>query len=599
MMRIYRWKKPELTVTLTAGGTLLANTTYYLAGYFRSRLGGYVYWGACGPMSAIQSFTTDSSNKSISVAWQTSGDITGFSAGGVATIVESEGHCLTSGDYVIIQSGTYAGTWSITWIDYDRFSIDETFDGTETASWLCETLHNGADSIVFFMDTTNPVNQNGITWSNTTSRKMSHRQYDISYTSTPVAVTAPYSIQTCSYSVPILRGDYNFDRSYKYIFDLGMPAIVGAEASWASDDAFIQDLQYEFESAGLSPYCTANQRTNNNGLTFFGFLEFNSLYMVLDDASIFVTYGNIKLPHVTFDNCVVQYQALTTRAWAQYIARNCQTNAASNSGFDVFPTSYGSTYTNQWGIGATIDLTSRQYSGLAIVDGGMGVSYPRAGYVHDSKMENSGFIYTVYNPSYYPPEGHRTLVNFTQTKNTYSQDMTIYTYQVNTPYTQHYENYNTDREDNLKKFVMNTSNSDIDIVCHRTGIIYLSDDINEASCVITSASGDVYTYSSNEDGEIAFDIVEQYSYPRRNVYDDNIQYDFYIEISKDGYDTYETTVHLAQDIGGMPVTLPTPTYYQQQITGSVTSDEISGLVALTSITGIVATDNITGVVEND
>ena len=32
---VYRWKKPELTVTLTEGGTLLPNTTYYYFGFFK------------------------------------------------------------------------------------------------------------------------------------------------------------------------------------------------------------------------------------------------------------------------------------------------------------------------------------------------------------------------------------------------------------------------------------------------------------------------------------------------------------------------------------------------------------------------------------
>ena len=159
--RVYRWKKPELTVTLTAGGTLDASATYYIAGYLENVFNAY---RKChGPLSDVSTFTTDGTNRSISVSWKTTGDITSFEDGSAGyTIVNSAYHCLTDGNTITINDGYYAGNYAITWIDYNKFRITKDVSGTYESAWRCSVLPNTAVGLDLYISKTAPLDSDGL-----------------------------------------------------------------------------------------------------------------------------------------------------------------------------------------------------------------------------------------------------------------------------------------------------------------------------------------------------------------------------------------------------------------------------------------------------
>jgi len=135
-MRIYSWKKPELIVTQTTGGSLIEGTTYYLYARFRYTTGGTNNTCASqSPRTDVIPITITAGNSAFNLGWKTSGNITAYSSGGTGiTVVTSNRHCLDSGNVVTILSGTYAGTYTITWLSYNTFSIPTAYSVTETSS---------------------------------------------------------------------------------------------------------------------------------------------------------------------------------------------------------------------------------------------------------------------------------------------------------------------------------------------------------------------------------------------------------------------------------------------------------------------------------
>lgn len=98
---VYGWLKPTLELELVEGGTLLANTKYYVRGMMKYNSSTFHNCGSC--MSDVYEITTTSTAKSIKITQKTYRDITAFASGGSnITTVTSTRHCLKTGDKRII-----------------------------------------------------------------------------------------------------------------------------------------------------------------------------------------------------------------------------------------------------------------------------------------------------------------------------------------------------------------------------------------------------------------------------------------------------------------------------------------------------------------
>ena len=545
-MKITRFKKPELTISLTPGGTLAASTTYYLVGYFDSLIGGYsVYYGASSPLSDVYSFTTDTTNKSISVDWWTSGSIDSYTDGTGTTIVNSTTHCLQTGDEISIDSGFYSGTThTMTVIDYDTFSIPVSYSGDTTGTtWKCEMLANDARAFKCWMHTVYPLTSDGTWYTSTFNQPFSHLPYYDGYTTTPVAIDAPFSNKATPYSIPQFNG--LFDKSYYYIFEAGSPAIVGDETTLS-----LSDLNDEFVAAGLYPSC----RASNVDLQYFGFLEFENATNELENISVACAFGSFNAPSLTLkEGCVLIQRPLQNHTYAQYIARNTILAVPYPKLLRYTATAYSDTTFNAQMLYRQILLSNSDiYEDITMFGNGsfMNTANPSIGILRNSTLYNTSIYYSIGGTL--PVAGFRNLQNVSLLRNgDLTYDIVIY---YTGTYTQEFENINTDREDNLKECQMNTAAGEVDVVFYRSGNIYLEDSISGATVTIT-ASGDTYNYTSDSGGTITFDVVEQYSYPRLNIQNDNVVTDFTINIVKEGYDTYNTTIRLAEDIVDMYISL--------------------------------------------
>jgi len=570
-MRIYRWKKPELTVTLTTGGTLLDNTQYWVTGQFRSYNtlgGGYtIFYNGSGPHADAVTFTTDAVNKSIEVSWQTSGSITEISdAGSGEVLITTELHCLRDNDEITIMSGAYAGTYDITWVSYNSFKITATWGATDTPTWECYELPNDCQSISLWMHTKNPVNSDGTLNKETgRSQYVSHAWNYRAYTTNPIVVTAPFALAR-QQSDPFFSG---YDASYGRMFETGMPIIVGTETSLSLDE-----LNDEFKAAGLFPECHASSGDGSGSgthLDFYGYIDFKNVTTTYQYLSVNVQWGSIRMDNAVFRDSAVLFRGNLFRSWCGFIARNTTLSVGYNSQFDIIPSDNDSTSFNPKQTVISLVPSTTHYDNVYIMNKNVvNCSYPRTGTITNSKFYGP-YLYWVMDgrgdPPTYPPVGHRSISNTEIKLNRSSFDFTIYSYGVGYYYVQNFENIDTDRELNIKKAYMNTTNSDIDVVFWRTGNIYLVDDIDGANINIVG-SGYTYDFTSSS-GVTAFDVREQMSYPRYNIYNDNVIENFVITVTKDGYENYTTTVPLGQDLVDLYIELAPAVKTRQDIEGNV------------------------------
>lgn len=597
-MRCYSWKKPELTVTLTPGGTLAASTQYWLIAQFRSGLGVfYVFWSGNSPISDVATFTTDAVNKSISVAWKTTGNITAYAdAGGGEVLVTSEKHCLDTGDEITIESGAYAGVYDITWVSYDIFKITATWGATGTATWRCEELMNEANGIRFWLHSTNPLNADGSynAPAGTDYRHdyMSHIYSNVAYQTNPVVVTAPYALTQRPYDSPFFL---EWDKSWAMAWETGMPYIYGTETSTT-----LEDIHAAFDEAGMYPYC----RASSNDITYYGFIDLDDVETVFEDITVHCLLGGFKMRAARLTRSMVMFSNTLVRNFCGFIAENTMTGAVGIEKFDIFPSDYSADNFNPMKIVTNTDLSSetRSKEGMYVANiapGNTNFPYPRGETtVKNSQFYNQQFIYIIFRTAY-PAEGFRTFRGLTLKKSQYTSDFWWHTYEVEN-YVVNLENIDTDRAKNLKanRRLGDAAKGILDMIFWRTGTFYINDDIDGASILIV-AGDDEYEYVS-VNGVVDFDIIEQKSYPRWNTpgyYDDRIIEDFVITISKDGYQIHTLTVPLARDLVGLYVELTPvipPIYINQEITGSIETIEIEGEITQTEITGSIETTEIEG-----
>jgi len=141
-LHCYGYLKPTLELSLTEGGSLAANTTYYVVGFYSTTPNTYA--GITGPMSDVYEITTTDTHKSIEISHKTYRDIQSFSDNGDGrTLVNCTRHCFLEGDVFTIETGSYAGSQTVDeWVDYNSFIIDTTYVDATASTCYSEGLYN-------------------------------------------------------------------------------------------------------------------------------------------------------------------------------------------------------------------------------------------------------------------------------------------------------------------------------------------------------------------------------------------------------------------------------------------------------------------------
>lgn len=175
-VKVYGWRKATLELAVVEGGSLTANTTYYVCGMMKHVP--QTYNSVCGPLSDIYSISTTSTARTISITQKTYRDIEYFSetVSGLTTVASTR-HCLNDNDVIYIESGLYSGNWTITKLDYNTFTINTPFIGTEQVQCYTSGLYynhpedasgsyynnSNYTCMTYYISTSNPL-EDGIEW---------------------------------------------------------------------------------------------------------------------------------------------------------------------------------------------------------------------------------------------------------------------------------------------------------------------------------------------------------------------------------------------------------------------------------------------------
>jgi len=544
-IRVYRWRKPELTVTPTVGGTLLANTTYYLTGYLGKRQNSY---NECdGPFADVVSFTTDTVNKSISVYWKVTVPIQSFADAGSGRIrVTATNHCLTAADTLIIEGGVHAGTYTVTtWENYNQFLITRAFVSDYTTTFRVETPHNrctdnanGTVWLKLYLDTTTPFN--GTAWQGLSSR-FSHIYIADGYTTNNIVITAPFNVSYNAAQHPQVYADgYTFPswckvkEKGKIYIEITASTETVATLKQALIDADVQDVAY----------CTSKE------FVLFGTLYVYSGSITFTDFIIVCHWGNMDSASfgnlLVYVRCSLNFIQTWYKAYLRSNASYCNIIiqvfygvALSGSGANNIPTGLNNTYLMSPGLsGEQVILVG--YTNMTMTIPGNGV------WLHFSNIGKELINCKLYQGAMMLNLSVNVL-EYRTVRGLYIESPYGYDIIHMSNYESHYDNVDNNRALNRKTVYAHSSYYGLGVgkvYFHRTGIILVKTSdgvaIQSAQVIITDNVGNVYTYTTDVNGSVSYDVLEQVSTSPAlvNNYYTNIFYEnFEITVSKTGSQT--------------------------------------------------------------
>lgn len=586
--KVYRWKAPELTVTLTSGGTLDASATYYIFGFFtnHNNLIPTSYNKAYSPILPAQTFTTTDTNKSVSVAWKTSGIITSFEDSSVGKVkVNSTMHCLDTGNTIVID-GSYAGTYPITYVDYNSFTINGSFGGDASASWTCSVLPNLANGIEFYISKASPFNSDNVFVGSIYG--FSHNYINRGYITNPVSVTAPYNTSNATYNH---WPGYNYPtKQYSdLVWTIGKPAIV-----IDTGNTTITTLSSMINESGISPtnIIMGNlvKLTAHLNVTTTYDHTLTSYQFVCEDVIFYWPYLILQEGSISSNKAIVR------------AVINCKLYNSSfyaDSAVDNFPSSYAGS--NRFNCNLNIAYSNFAYDGINII-GDWTWTRP-IGYIKNSNVY-AGMFYMVYQGDWYGVGLQpRNLINvYIDVQGAYTYDIRVYNSINPGTLIIEYENINTSRFNNRKVLYNAGAYAYVaDYYFYRslTFQVVGNDDsaIDGVALDITDNQGSIYNYTSDASGNITVDLIEQYVKLAPNVGSTgtNTYYEnFVFTFRKVGYETqvqkYTTGRNITDALNSEKVWMvpsPSPVYVNQFIGGTVFTSLISGVVSSPIITGSI------------
>lgn len=600
-LRIYRLRPPELSLTLVDGGTLAANTKYYVSGYFRLN---WTYSDVPSIFAEVKDITTNDTQKSISVAWKVTVPIQSFEDGGTGYIkVNATSHCATDGNTIIIEDGAYAGTYTVTWVDYHSFLIAGTYSTTYTSTFRVESAHNGMSGLILYCSTVTPFS--GDPTKGTWQRGLycydfSHYTWQGGITANPTVISAPYSVPMYG-SHPQIMGTFytlppwckSMEKGNVWISVLG-PATV-AELKQACIDADVTDIAYvdhnSFHLCGIL-YIAAPWNTPLPGSLTFTDMHI-SVYMGMMGG-----YAPTST-QLQFYRCSVEYMLVGygtyNAAYAEKSTFMFQTAGAWGGPPYIYPIGVDNTFVAVTGIGSegmganftvtnmtvnmnsqtwNIDMTdgTRLYKNIRINGGALYCYYvwcPSTARNIDGCYINSGLTYDVVDAVWYV---NTTPLNL--------------------------RNVDTPRADNKKIVYWNYDiSSGQDVYFWRSGLISVTNAsgtaITDASVNLTNNQGAQYNFTTDASGIVSYEILEQFSKQTNGVASfgtDTFYENWITTVNKTGFLEYKNITKIAKNIES-EITLtetPDPVYYNQQIDGSIVSASLTGNIEINSIQGAVS-----------
>lgn len=631
MINVHGFRKPTLELELVAGGTLDANTTYYVCGFFA--FCPYAYNNISSPLSDIYSITTSSTHRSIRITQKTYRDIQGFTDNGDGkTLVSCQRHCLTTGDIIKIATGSYAGSWPVTRVDYHSFLINTAFiDDTPVQCYTDATVYNkpsvsnAAIGMNYCISKTNPYPSIGnfVKANNWTEPPYQNnmRMYN------PVTITSQPSQNPGSGHINMAvnkldTGIYeDIAKEYGSVF----VDVINNTATTFSDIAnAVIDAGFKYNSH-YSEYGYSKTFDLLGSIRFLG--ADSSLSAVGTTINIYgemFHYTAGYEANIQLTNCLINIFPATFSANFLSTANNSVFyNGSNNSGYTRWI--FGDNLTLYFGPRQGPSTSECDVPNLTYTDKVTGLSKPY-GIVQNKSFKDIGrysYLQNTYNQTQFincslfaiywilRSEAAGTNPDIYMMENCY-----IYTtgvasdkrhifylgYPLTTGYSHQidYLNINTDEDDN-KKICTNNTQMNMTARFFRRVEFYIKHEntnIEGAAVTITDGSGNEYSGVTNDSGYLYLDVLEQVYHitesdsvettynPARNTF----YGDFTIRIEKEGY--MDEIIRFDSMYGNEDVkvslnTVPPAIYYQKELKGTVKQLSIIGSVKQYKITGTV------------
>lgn len=526
---VYGWKKPTLELALVSGGSLLANTTYYVCGFMKYNP--YVYGACASPISDIYTITTTSTEKTISITQKTYRSITAFAdAGGGVTTVTSVLHCLISGDQIKIDSGSYAGTWTITKVDKDTFTIPTAYVDNVAVDCYTDSLYynhppygtsgypgTAYHCMSYFISTINPF-ADGITW--TGGNQWTNAAYQAYNNTNPALITAQ----------PTQRGNYNGELVvnhintgvYKAVADYGTVAVyidathtLAQIAQAVADAGFPYNCYYNatencFNLVGsLSAVGSASLTITNTNMTivcgeFFG--STNTQININSSVFNMIPAGIQKYVRFTGSKNVIVMAAASLAIIGNIVGTN---NIFQGGEFLSANTTIN--YTN---LPDMSTINAGVYESKIVRASGAGLMQTSYGAQVWKNCETLSIYWTGINSAKNYEPNIYMMENCYMTMNSYNWHFRFYQYPAQAGYSNlvRFLNIDTDDVNNIKRCIHN-SLCNLDFRFYRRMEFHIQDKdgnalVNAAVTIIDNADNE-YSGNTDSNGYLFLDYMEQ------------------------------------------------------------------------------------------
>jgi len=628
MARVIEYKKPVLTATLTEGGDLQPNTTYYMTGFFNGNYNQTYRYSGYSPMADVISFTTTDTHKSVSISWRSDYyDIVGFSdnGDGKTRVIIPKHNTFGYLNYnqIVISGGTYDGKWNVEYggIDYliidteyvDTYSTQGYFDNVN-GSWASE--YNYYSGLVLYLDTTNPYSTGD--WI-LEKGKFSHRYYGDGYENkNPIIIDDEIGYwQDPPYHYDIYKTyrDWKVPDNVK-LTERGKPQIIlTEETTWDDLMQVVKDCDVE-DRFIMNDRCMMMYgdiiQSHHYGA---GELEIVDKDIIGMDA-VFNSYGLTGKEKIRFENCSLAMNNLIYKAYLSVTANNC---LIKFGGMQRIPVGMGNTYfftlsqswylNNNYEIAYDYTLEDVTFKGASNTNSLLFVIfYGDYSLVRDVKLIDARHLMDLSNPSDY--KNNRVIQSmYIESDMSYDIMISPRNELIASDKIISLQNVDTPRDNNLKKIYNYGSRKDTFEWVHfyRTGTITIVDKddnvIEGVTITITDNEGTIYSGTTDVDGEYDFDVIEQKSYQNDSGSSGegtNYLLEFDLKIEKESYYTYEQHIDNWKGLEKLEISLkPTepPIYYQQSLNGSINNNSLSGNIEEDELSSSISISNINGIIK--
>lgn len=564
-INVYGWRKPTLELELVEGGSLLANTKYYVCGVMKYTPVTYTSVGS--PLSDIYEITTTSTAKSIKITQKTYRDITAFaSAGAGITTVTCPLHCLKSTDVIKIASGSYAGTWTITKVDANTFTIPTSYvDNVATECYTDSITYNMCTDfststtihcMSYYVYITHPMQ--GQRWMG--GNYWTSRAYqNVNGTTNPTTITAQPTqsfnqFGNCDLTVRHLNSGY-----FKSVVPYGSILVV------LTAEHTLQQIYDAVLAAGYEYNC--HYSVDENTFTLVGALVGTTTgKLTATSTNMTFVIGECFVPDNYQDNfnfygCLISLIPRTSQITHRYNATNSvfYNNQGSNCcygnlfGTDVTvcgPFSLGGDYALTYkNLVTDLNISARAVANKKYKD-------LNQSFMLQTSYGQGVFINSELYPIYwvtsfttdYEPDRYMMENCYLNAVGSFDYHIRFYNYNPANKTTIRYLNINTDSSDNRLKCV-NNSLINADIYLYRRAKFYIKNQegltIEGADINIIDNAGNTYSGITDSSGYTYIDCVEQLfskrnadgtaSYYATQANFDTFYTDFTITITKSGY----------------------------------------------------------------